>query len=118
MAAKCVLATFTPRSEITLKFSGSLPTATPAPSKKVEIELTDQNGIVFTALVNAKSWRKAEANAAEFESWAGAVSGKLGQRTDKGFEVVDAGIQIFEKKKPVEPKPETSTRAADALPIL
>jgi hypothetical protein len=30
--------------------------------------------------------------------WAGAVSGKLGQRTSNGFEVVDAGIQIFEKK--------------------
>ncbi len=63
------------RSEITLKFSGSLPQATPAANKKVEIELTDQNGIIFTALINAKSCRKAEANVAEFESWAGVVSG-------------------------------------------
>ncbi len=31
------------RSEITIKFSGSLPIAKPAPNKKVEIELTDQN---------------------------------------------------------------------------
>ncbi|QIR41936.1 hypothetical protein HCG51_35260 (plasmid) [Tolypothrix sp. PCC 7910] len=86
------------KSEVTIKFSGSLPTATPAENKKVAIELTDQNGIVFTALVNAKSWRKAETSASEFADWAGAVSGKLGQRTEKGFEVVDAGIQIFEKK--------------------
>lgn len=84
------------RSEITLKFS-ELPEAKPAPNKKVEVQFTDQNGITFTALLVAKSWRKAEASAAEFESWGGAVSGKLG-RTEQGFEVLDAGIQIFEKK--------------------
>ncbi|AUB43012.1 hypothetical protein COO91_09168 (plasmid) [Nostoc flagelliforme CCNUN1] len=44
------------KSEVTIKFSGSLPTATPAANKKVEIEFTDQNGIVFTAQVNAKSF--------------------------------------------------------------
>lgn len=86
------------KSEVTIKFSGELPTATPLPNKKVAIELTDQNGIVFTAQVNAKSWRKAETSASEFADWAGAVSGKLGVRTENGFEIVDAGIQIFEKK--------------------
>ncbi|MBD2168926.1 hypothetical protein H6G04_31615 [Calothrix membranacea FACHB-236] len=100
------------RSEITIKFSGSLPTAKPAPNKKVEIELTDQNGIIFTALVNAKSWRKAETNASEFADWAGAISGKLGVRTANGFEVVEAGVQIFEKKAK-EVKPESSTVAAE-----
>jgi hypothetical protein len=29
--------------------------------------------------------------------WVGAVSGKLGQQSDNGFEVVDAGIKVFEK---------------------
>jgi hypothetical protein len=101
------------RSEITIKFSGSLPTAKPAPNKKVEIELTDQNGITFTALINAKSWRKAETNASEFADWAGAISGKLGQRTTNGFEVVDAGVQIFEKK-PKDAKSEISIAASDA----
>ncbi|WP_196514808.1 hypothetical protein [Nostoc sp. WHI] len=48
------------KSEVTIKFSGSLPDAKPAENKKIQIELTDQNGIVFTAQVNAKSWRKAE----------------------------------------------------------
>ena len=93
----------TAKAEITLKFSGEMPEAKTAPNKKVEIQLTDQNGLVFTALINAKSWRKAEANAAEFESWAGMVSGKLG-KNDNGFEVMDAGVQIFEKKAK-EPKP-------------
>ena len=86
------------KSEVTIKFSGELPQATPAPNKKVAIELTDQNGIVFTAQINAKSWRKAEANTAEFADWAGAISAKLGQRTESGFEIIDAGIQVFEKK--------------------
>jgi hypothetical protein len=44
------------KSEVTIKFSGELPTATPAANKKVAIEFTDQNGIVFTAQVNAKSF--------------------------------------------------------------
>ena len=101
------------KSEVTIKFSGALPTATPAANKKVEIELTDQNGIVFTALINAKSWRKAETNASEFADWAGAVSGKLGQRTPNGFEVIDAGIQLFEKK-PKEVKPEVGAAEAGA----
>lgn len=85
------------RSEITLKFN-ELPQVKPAENKKVEINLTDQNGVVFTALVNAKSWRKAEADAVAFSDWGGAVSGKLGQRTGDGFEVVEAGVRIFEKK--------------------
>ncbi len=101
------------KSEVTIKFSGELPTATPAANKKVEVSLTDQNGVVFTALINAKSWRKAESNASEFEDWAGAISGKLGQRTESGFEVVDAGIQIFQKKAK-EPKPEEGTAVAEA----
>ncbi|NEU83747.1 hypothetical protein [Nostoc sp. UIC 10630] len=101
------------KSEVTIKFSGELPTATPAANKKVAIELTDQNGIVFTAQVNAKSWRKAETNASEFGDWAGAISDKLGQRTSNGFEVVDAGIQIFQKKAK-EPKPEEGAAIAEA----
>ncbi len=49
----------TARSEITLKFN-ELPEVKPAANKKVEILLTDQNGVTFSALINAKSWRKAE----------------------------------------------------------
>lgn len=85
------------RSEITLKFN-ELPQAVPEANKKVRIELTDQNGITFTALINGKSWRKAEADAASFSEWGGAVSGKLGQSTSNGFEVIDAGIKVFERQ--------------------
>lgn len=44
-----------------------------------------------------------------------AVSGKLGQRTDNGFEVVDAGVQIFEKKL-YDVKQDVSVAAFDTLP--
>ena len=103
------------KSEITLKFN-SLPEAQPAANKKVEISLTDQNGVVFTALINAKSWRKAETDATTFSDWGGAVSGKLGQSTENGFEVVDAGIKVFEKKAK-EPSPEGTANSADTASV-
>lgn len=106
----------TARSEITLKFD-ELPQAVPAENKKVEITLTDQNGVVFTALINAKSWRKAEADVAAFSEWGGAVSGKLGQQTENGFQVIDAGIKVFEKKAK-ESKAEATAIRADVAPIL
>jgi hypothetical protein len=90
------------KSEIVLKFS-EMPIAKPLPDKKVGVELIDQNGIEFTAILNAKSWRKAEASAAEFEMWAGAISGKL-SKGSQGLEIVDAGIQVFEKKPKALPE--------------
>ena len=106
----------TARSEITLKFD-ELPQALPVENKKVEILLTDQNQVVFSALINAKSWRKAEADATAFTEWGGAISGKLGQQTENGFQVIDAGIKIFEKKAK-EPKPEATAISVDVAPIL
>lgn len=86
------------KSEVTIKFTGGLPKATPAPNKKVEVTITDQNGVNFWVILNAKSWRKAESNAEAYEDWVGAISGKLGQQRSDGFEVVGAGVQIFQKK--------------------
>ena len=103
------------KSEITLKFN-ELPQATPAPNKKVELELTDQNGVVFTALINAKSYRKAESEVATFTEWGGAITGKLGSKTELGFEVVDAGIKVFEKK-PKDQAPEVNTVNSEAVAV-
>lgn len=105
----------TGKSEITIKFN-ELPAATAAPNKKVEVSLTDQNGVVFTALINAKSWKKAEANAQAFADWGGSVSGKLGNKTEVGFQILEAGITIFEKK-PKEPQPEIAEVSSEALPV-
>lgn len=73
------------------------------------INITDQNGVNFSVLLNAKSWRKAEANSQAFADWVGAISGKLGQ-SENGFTIEGAGIQLFEKKaKP--PKEEKQLQA-------
>lgn len=61
-----------------------------------------------------KASRLAETSASEFADWAGAVSGKLGQRTSNGFEVIDAGIQIFEKK--AKEKPDVSAALSEVSP--
>ena len=45
------------------------------------------------------------------------MSGKLGQRTANGFEVVDAGIKVFEKKAK-EPNLEVTAVSSDAMPVL
>ncbi|MEM7592367.1 MAG: hypothetical protein AAF383_12735 [Cyanobacteria bacterium P01_A01_bin.83] len=99
------------KSEITIKFTGGLPEAKPAPNKKVEVNITDQNGVNFSVLLNAKSWRKAESNSQAFTDWVGAISGKLGQADDGGFTIEGAGIQIFEKK-PKAPLEEKELQAA------
>ena len=92
------------KSEIILKIS-QLPEAKPAPNNKIEVRITDQNDITFTALLNLKSWKKAVAASETFSSWVGTINGKLAQN-NKGLQILDAGIVIFEKKeKPMELKP-------------
>ena len=45
------------------------------------------------------------------------MNGKLGQQKDNGFDVIDAGVKIFEKKAK-EIQPEATTISADATPVL
>ncbi|MBD2775085.1 hypothetical protein [Iningainema tapete] len=85
------------RSEITLKFN-EIPSAEPAPDKKVKMTLADENGNKFIVLLNGKSYRKAQESAASYPKYAGSVSGKLGKLTTDGFEVLEAGIKVFEIK--------------------
>ena len=54
--------------------------------------------IPFVDLQSQYQSIKAEADAAAFSDWGRAVSGRLGQPTGNGFEVVEAGVRIFEKK--------------------
>ena len=95
------------RSEITLKFN-EIPTADPAPDKKLRVTLSDENGNKFVTLLNAKSYKKAIEAAATYPLYAGSISGKLGKLTEDGFEVLEAGIKVFE----VKPKDESKGEAA------
>ena len=99
------------RAEITLKFN-TIPTVREIGNKKVELDLLASNGVVFTIALKGKSWRKAKSSMEEYADWIALVNGKLGNPTDKGFEVLEAGIQIWEKKpKAVEPQ------AGEAVPV-
>ncbi|MGK7873504.1 MAG: hypothetical protein AB4426_09370 [Xenococcaceae cyanobacterium] len=90
------------RAEITLKFN-TIPEVRTLPKGRVEFYMLAPNGVVFTVNIKGKSWRKAEASMKQFSDWVAMVGGKLGDPTPKGFEVKDAGLQVFEKK-PKEPK--------------
>src|SRR5579883_1305093 len=82
------------KSEITLKFN-EIPPADPAANKKVKLILADENENKFMIVLNSKSYKKATEAAASYAKYAGSISGKL---TPDGFEVLDAGIKIFEIK--------------------
>ena len=92
--------------EINLKFS-ELPKAEPAENKKVKLFFKDKDNDEneYASLVNRRSWNKAVSRVEGIEAsdgeWTGVVAGKL--KVDGGFlTVVEAGIQIFEKKKKEE----------------
>ena len=91
------------RAEITLKFN-TIPEVRELPKGRVEFYLKAQSGVVFTVNIKGKSWRKASENMQQFSNWVAAVGGKLGNPTPSGFEVADAGLQVFEKKAK-QPKP-------------
>ena len=92
------------RVEVALKFN-DIPEAREIDNGRVELKLTAANSTVFTVTLKGKAWRKAEKMMNEFPEWTANASGKLGAKTDDGFELEGAGLQVFEKK-PKEPKTE------------
>jgi hypothetical protein len=84
------------RRDFTLKFNG-IPKTEPMPDKKVKVEIVDEQGTKFTAILIAKSFRKAEETAAGLDNWVAAICGELSKNED-GWDILNAGIQIFEKK--------------------
>ena len=78
-----------------IRFAG-LPKAKPMPDKKVKVQLTrEEDGIVFSAFLNTKTWRKAEADAKEFKHWVGVISGRFGTNEQEA-ELMEAGVKIYE----------------------
>jgi hypothetical protein len=55
----------------------------------------DCDGVVVTIVVRPKVWKKLEEAQAAYPQWVAAIKGKLGQRTDKGFMLDEAGIQVL-----------------------
>ncbi|MBL8195746.1 MAG: fertility inhibition FinO-like protein [Blastocatellia bacterium] len=62
----------------------------------------------ITVTARPKMFNKIEQAKQQFPQWVAAISGKIGDMNEKGFNLVDASIQVFERK----PKPEAQSQPA------
>ena len=61
----------------------------------------DCDGRRVSITVKPKAWKKLTNAAAEWPLWMAAVTGKMGPATKDGFELLEPGMQVFEKKAKV-----------------
>lgn len=60
--------------------------------------------------VRPKLWNKIDEASKSFPLWVAAIVGQMGPGTEKGFELLEANIQVFERKaKPVAGAPASTT---------
>lgn len=71
----------------------------------------DCDGKIFSIKVKPKVWRKLEEAQANFPLWVAAIAGKMGPPTANGFVLLEANIQVFERK-PKEPGAATAEQGA------
>jgi len=86
--------------ELTLKFT-TLPNTRPAGQGKMAFALKTQDGQLVTAEVGNKVWNKLVKAAEDWPSWIAALTGTMGERTEKGFTLANPGLQVFERKPKV-----------------
>ena len=58
---------------------------------------------IVTVTVKPKVFKKLEMAQENYPQWVAAIAGQMGERTEKGFVLLEPNIQTFEKK-PKEPK--------------
>lgn len=74
----------------------------------------DCDGQIVSVKVKPKVFKKLEQAQESYPMWVAAIAGKMGIATDKGFELEQPNIQVFERK-PKEAKEATeATEAATA----
>ncbi len=89
--------------EITVKFTER--PEVPEQGKKVELQITGENGIVIKGELNRKTLAKQVQKIDNFEDWIGAFSGIISEITSEGVVILERGsVQIFERKKKVKPE--------------
>lgn len=84
------------RLEITIKIS-ELPQNVRAVGDAKTFDL-DCDRCIISVTVKPKIWRKLEEAQANFPQWVAAITGKMGEVTDKGFVLDQPAVQVFEKK--------------------
>jgi hypothetical protein len=67
------------------------------PDKRVEFYLKDgESDRIFTVQMKPKMFKKLTDHG--FADWIAAITGEIGTATETGFELVNAAVQVFEKK--------------------
>jgi len=57
----------------------------------------DCDGKIFHIHVKPKVFKKLEDAQANFPQWVAAIAGKLGEKTEQGFVLLEPNVQVFEK---------------------
>ena len=116
-----ILAMATPaKISLTCKLN-QVPKHRELPDKQVEFFLNDGTDRIFTVRMKPKMFKKLTDHG--FEQWVAAISGDLGQNTETGFELLNAAVQIFQKKasadaQAAQEKAPTQKAAASAVARL
>ena len=83
------------RLEVALKINDIPNAVTIEKGRKVFV--VEADGYKVKIILKLKSWKKFEKAAKEYEAWVANISGKI-KYEDEMFEIINPGLQIFEKK--------------------
>ena len=67
--------------------------------------VVEADGKEVTITVKPKNFNKLEQSAKQYPLWVAAINGKVGSITEKGFNLIDVNIQVFERKPKAEAPP-------------
>jgi hypothetical protein len=98
--------------QVTCKIN-QVPPCRELPSKEMEFFLADRER-VLTVRMKVKQFNKLTNHG--FAQWIAAISGELGPATETGFELVNASIQVFEKRPKIEAEP-ASQKIQESAPV-
>ena len=57
---------------------------------------------IVSVTVKPKIWKKLTDAQANYPQWIAAITGKMGETTEKGFVLLEPNIQVFERKPKVD----------------
>jgi hypothetical protein len=89
------------------------------PDKRVEFYLKDgESDRIFTMRMKPKMFKKLSDHG--FADWVAAITGEIGTATETGFELINAAVQVFEKKAKSdgESSSEGKEKAMEQKPVV
>jgi len=96
--------------DITLKIN-QLPQAKPASPGTVLFAVQTDGRVVIVEMKN-KPWNTLKKAAENYPQWVAAITGKLGDAIEGGFQLENPSVQVFEKK----PKPDAAAPSTPTAP--